>query len=369
MKIPFLDLRLINSQYQEELTQAARRVIDSGWYLRGSEVGLFEREFSSFCGTNFCIGVANGLDALSLIFRAWIELGVLSEGDEIIVPANTYIASILSITVNNLKPILVEPNEETFNICPSKVRAAITPRTKAILAVHLYGQICEMSELSDISKQYNLLLVEDAAQAHGAMVENKRTGSWGDAAGFSFYPGKNLGALGDAGAVTTDDEVLADTIRSLANYGSGKKYVNEYQGVNSRLDEIQAALLRIKLKYLDKENEYRLNIAKKYNKNIENFRIKLPKLNALGGNYEHVFHIYPVRCRERVKLQNHLQKENIETVIHYPIPPHKQNAYKGNCWGNFPLTEQIHRDVLSLPIGPHLSEDAVDKVIEAVNSF
>ena len=335
MKVSFLDLKFINSQYGDELMQAAEKVIASGWYVRGSEVELFEREFAEFCGTNYCMGVANGLDALCLIFRAWIELGVLSEGDEVIVPANTYIASVLSITENNLKPVLVEPDEATFNICPSKCEAAITPKTKAILAVHLYGQVCQMETLKDIATRHNLFLVEDAAQAHGAQLGKKKTGSLGHAAAFSFYPGKNLGALGDAGAVTTDDKTLATTVRALANYGSEMKYLNKHKGINSRLDEIQASILRVKLKYLDKENKQRREIAFKYDERIENVKIKLPKLNSYGSSCNHVFHIYPVRCLKRDRLQHHLLEKNIETMIHYPVPPHKQNAYKDKSWEFF----------------------------------
>jgi len=362
--IPFLDLKAINKQYHDELVEAATRVIDSGWYIQGQEVEAFEREFADYCGTQHCIGVANGLDALTLTLRAWKEQGRLKEGDEVIVPANTYIASILAITENRLKPILVEPDEATFNLCPKKTAAAITTETKAILAVHLYGQIAPMKEIMALAKAHNLLVLEDAAQAHGASIDSKKAGSWGDAAGFSFYPGKNLGALGDGGAVTTDDEDLAKKIRALGNYGSHKKYENLYQGVNSRLDEIQAAMLRVKLKHLDHEIDQRRSVAKCYLTNIANNEIHLP---TVSDHENHVWHLFVVRSNDREKLQQQLIENEVQTLIHYPIPPHKQNAYSGWASQAFLLTEVIHDTVLSLPIAPTLSQEQCLRVVEACN--
>jgi|TARA_A100000171_G_C2139395_1_gene153443 dTDP-4-amino-4,6-dideoxygalactose transaminase len=364
--IPFLDLKAINQQYRDELVEAATRVIDSGWYIQGQEVEAFEREFADYCGTQHCIGVANGLDALTLTLRAWKELGRLKEGDEVIVPANTYIASVLAITENRLKPILVEPDEATFNLCPEKTAAAITPETKAILAVHLYGQIAPMKEIMALAKAHNLLVLEDAAQAHGASIDGKKAGSWGDAGGFSFYPGKNLGALGDSGAVTTGDADLANTIRALGNYGSHKKYENRYQGVNSRLDEMQAAMLRVKLRYLEKEIEHRRNVAEHYLTNIDNPVIKLP---APGEWESHVWHLFVVRTDKREELQQHLSEKKIQTLIHYPLPPHKQQAYVEWAELSYPITEFMHRSVLSLPIGPTINQDELAHVTNLLNHF
>ncbi|MCL1479082.1 DegT/DnrJ/EryC1/StrS family aminotransferase [Marinobacter sp. M3C] len=362
--IPFLDLKAINAQYRDELVAAATRVIDSGWYIQGTEVKAFEQEFADYCGSKHCIGVANGLDALTLTLRAWKEMGKLKEGDEVIVPANTYIASILAITENRLKPVLVEPDEATFNLCPKKTAAAITPNTKAIVAVHLYGQICPMSELMQLADEHGLLVLEDAAQAHGASINGRKAGSWGHAAGFSFYPGKNLGALGDAGAVTTDDEALAKTIRALGNYGSHKKYENLYQGVNSRLDEIQAAMLRVKLQHLDEEIQSRREVAEYYLAHIDHPSIQLP---AVANRENHVWHLFVVRSPQRDALQKHLAEQGVQTLIHYPIPPHQQKAYE--CWHteHYPVTENIHQTVLSLPMGPQI--DLVDQkaVIECLN--
>jgi dTDP-4-amino-4,6-dideoxygalactose transaminase len=364
--IPFLDLKAINQQYRDELVEAAARVIDSGWYIQGQEVAAFEREFADYSGTRHCIGVANGLDALTLTLRAWKELVRLKEGDEVIVPANTYIASILAITENRLKPILVEPDEATFNLCPEKTAAAITPETKAILAVHLYGQIAPMKEIMALAKDHNLLVLEDAAQAHGASIDGKKAGSWGDAAGLSFYPGKNLGALGDGGAVTTDDEELATTIRALGNYGSHKKYENRYQGVNSRLDEIQAAMLRVKLRHLDEEIENRRKVAEHYLANIDNPGIRLP---VLGERKSHVWHLFVVRTDKREELQQHLRENDVQTLIHYPLPPHKQQAYGEWSSLSYPVTESIHRSALSLPIGPNLGGEEMNHVISSIDSF
>lgn len=366
MSIPFLDLKAINAQYRQELTEAVEKVIDSGWYVQGQEVKCFEQEFSDYCGSKYCIGVANGLDALTLVLRAWKELGRLKDGDEIIVPANTYIASILAITENRLKPVLVEPNINTYNLDVESVKRAITPQTKVILAVHLYGQLAPMPELLAISKKYNLLVLEDAAQSHGASLVGRKAGSWGDAAGFSFYPGKNLGALGDAGAVTTNDAELAGAIRALGNYGSHRKYENLYQGINSRLDEMQAALLRVKLRYLDQETKKRCEVASEYINNIKNPLIKLP---YFPSNLSHVFHLFVVSTDDRVQFQNFLESKGIQTLIHYPTPPHQQKAYKE--WGevSLPVTEYIHNKVISLPISSIMTESDVRAVIDACNEY
>ncbi|NOG31676.1 DegT/DnrJ/EryC1/StrS family aminotransferase [Halomonas sp. TBZ9] len=364
--IPFLDLKSINTQYRDELVAAATRVIESGWYIQGNEVRAFEEEFADYCGSQHCIGVADGLDALTLTLRAWKEMGKLKEGDEVIVPANTYIASILAITENRLKPVLVEPDEASFNLCPEKTAAAITSNTKAIVAVHLYGQMAPMPALMGLAEKHGLLVLEDAAQAHGASIGGRKAGSWGHAAGFSFYPGKNLGALGDAGAVTTDDEELAKTIRALGNYGSHKKYENLYQGVNSRLDEIQAAMLRVKLRHLDKEIQNRRQVAEHYLAHIDNPSIQLP---AIGALETHVWHLFVIRCQQREALQHHLADQGVQTLIHYPIPPHHQKAYA--CWQaeHYPITENIHQTVLSLPMGPCLTSETSGQVTEAVTRF
>ncbi|MDP5131571.1 MAG: DegT/DnrJ/EryC1/StrS family aminotransferase, partial [Paraglaciecola sp.] len=318
-----------------------------------------------------CIGVANGLDALILVLRAWKELGKLKEGDEVIVPANTYIASILAITENRLKPVLVEPDEKTYNLCPKKLKAAITPNTKAILPVHLYGQLANMPEIMAIADEYQLLVLEDSAQAHGAEVSGKKAGNWGHASGFSFYPGKNLGALGDAGAITTNDSDLAQTIRALGNYGSHRKYENLYQGVNSRLDELQAALLSVKLKYLDVEMQRRREIALAYAKGIVNPEIIMPINDAstVENLCNHVFHLFVVRTKSRAALQQFLSEYGIQTVIHYPIPPHKQQAYKSLADLDLKLTETIHNEVISLPISPVMTDEQVKTVIDACNNF
>lgn len=367
--ISFLDLKEINASYRSELIEACARVIDSGWYICGQELQQFEKEFAEYCGTRHCIGVANGLDALTLVLRAWKEMGKLKEGDEVLVPANTYIASILAITENRLTPVLVEPDEGTYNICPSKAEAAITSKTRAILAVHLYGQLADMPTLLDLAQKHNLLVLEDSAQAHGAAINGRKAGNWGDASGFSFYPGKNLGALGDAGAVTTSDDELAQTLRALRNYGSHKKYENIYKGVNSRLDEIQAAMLRVKLKYLDAETQRRREIAIAYARGISNPELLQPiaKNSTLESLQNHVFHLYVVRAKARDAFQAHLAAAGIQTLIHYPIPPHKQQAYAEWNARAYPLTEVIHQEVLSLPISPVMTDDQVEAVIAACN--
>ncbi|MCT8864534.1 DegT/DnrJ/EryC1/StrS family aminotransferase [Shewanella xiamenensis] len=377
--INFLDLKAINNQYQQELKDACARVIDSGWYIMGNELTQFETEFAAYCGTKHAIGVANGLDALILTLRAWKELGKLQAGDEVIVQANTYIASVLAITENDLVPVLVEPNPASYNLEPAILTAAITPKTKAILPVHLYGQLCPMPEIMAIAKEHNLLVLEDCAQSHGAEINGKRAGNWGDAAGFSFYPGKNLGALGDAGAITTNNDELAQTLKALRNYGSHKKYENLYQGVNSRLDELQAAMLRVKLRHLEAETVRRQQIAAMYCEGINNPYIVLP-LDAVALNIQHsslniqhykqhVWHLFVVRCENREALQQHLVDKGIQTLIHYPIPPHKQLAYQQYAEMHLPLTEQIHQQVLSIPLDPTMSDAAVKQVIAAMNEF
>jgi len=364
--IPFLNLKKINAQYQQELKQACADVIDSGWYLRGKYVEIFEKEFAQFCGTEYCVGVANGLDALTLTLRAWKELGKLQEGDEVIVQANTYIASILAITENNLVPVLVEPNPDTYNLTLEIIENAITDKTKVILPVHLYGQISPMAEIMVVAKKYDLLVLEDCAQSHGAMIDNKKCGSWGHAGAFSFYPGKNLGALGDGGAVTTNDAELAMIISALGNYGSEEKYKNIYQGVNSRLDEIQAAMLSVKLNYLDDEIKRRRYITQRYLTEINNPLIKLPKIEIATT---HVWHLFVVQCEQRDDFQQYLQTNGVQSLIHYPLPPHKQQAYKE--WNDleFTLTENMHQQVLSLPVDPTMTANNVNKVIAVVNGF
>jgi dTDP-4-amino-4,6-dideoxygalactose transaminase len=369
--IPFLDLKDINAQYRNDLIEACVRVIDSGWYIQGKELAAFESEFADYCGTKYCTGVANGLDALILTLRAWKELGKLKDGDEVIVPANTYIASILAITENNLSPILVEPDPLTFNIDPKNIEGLITSKTKVIMPVHLYGRLCPMPEINRIAQKYNLLVLEDCAQAHGAYLDGKKAGSWGDAAAFSFYPGKNLGALGDAGAVTTNDDEMMKTIRALGNYGSHKKYENRYRGINSRLDEIQAAVLSVKLKYLVSETSRRREIAIAYSNGIKNplIHLPLPPGQSISDLSSHAFHLYVVRVKERDLFQRYLQSLDIGTVIHYPTPPHKQKAYSGWKNRNLPLTEEIHSTVLSLPISPVMTDAQVLNVIQASNFF
>ena len=364
--IPFLDLKAVNDQYRDELVDACTRVIDSGWYIGGIELEHFEQQFANYCGTKYAIGVANGLDALILTLRAWKELGKLKDGDEVIVPSNTYIASILAISANNLTPILVEPCVDSFNIDPKKIEAAITSRTKAILPVHLYGQLADMPAIMDIAKRYNLLVLEDSAQAHGACLDVKKAGSWGDASGFSFYPGKNLGALGDAGAITTNDEELADILRALRNYGSHEKYKNLFQGVNSRLDEIQAAMLKVKLSHLDDEIAHRRKVAKAYLQGIKNKAIILP---TKENDSAHVWHVFVIRCERRDALQRHLAENGVQTLIHYPLPPHQQPAYKEWNELSYPIAEEIHAEVLSLPIGPTMTMEDVNTVVQICNEF
>lgn len=365
--IPFLDLKGVNQQYAAELKEAAARIIDSGWYLQGSANAAFEQHYAEYIGTQHCVGVANGLDALTLIYRAYIEMGIMQPGDEVIVPANTYIASILAISENGLRPILVEPNEETLELDDSLIEAAITPRTRSIMVVHLYGRCAYTERIGSICRKYALKLVEDNAQAHGCLYnKGTRTGSLGDAAGHSFYPGKNLGALGDGGAITTNNDELASIVRALANYGSQKKYVFRYQGRNSRLDELQAALLDVKLRHLDTCNRRRQEIARYYYNHIHHPLIRLP--HRLDDT-QNVYHIFPVLCTKRDLLQLHLKAQGIETLIHYPIPPHQQACFKEwNAW-SLPVTERIHQQELSLPMSPVLTDDQAQQIVEAITRF
>ncbi|MDO3625928.1 DegT/DnrJ/EryC1/StrS aminotransferase family protein [Mucilaginibacter sp. BT774] len=364
--IKFLDLYNINQQHKSELIHAFERVLDSGWYILGKEVKQFEDDFAAWCGTRYAIGVANGLDALILIIRAYKELGIFEDGDEIIVPSNTYIASILAVSANDLIPVLVEPDPETYNIDPGLIEAKISSKTKAILPVHLYGQLCDMENISKIARKHNLKVIEDCAQSHGAAINGRKAGNFGDAAGISFYPGKNLGALGDGGAVTTNDDELASAVRALANYGSHIKYKNKYKGINSRLDELQAALLGVKLKSLDADTQIKRDIANRYLQEIKNDKIKLPKVTEQSA---HVWHLFVVRTNDRNGLQQYLTDNGIQTVIHYPIPPHKQEAYKEWNELSYPISEQIHAEVLSLPLSPVMPVAEVNKVIEVLNNY
>lgn len=366
MSVSFLSLQEITDKYSEEIHKAVLQVVDSGWYLQGQEVGRFEQHYAKYIGTRHSVGVANGLDALTLILRAYKELGVMKDGDEVIVPANTYIASILAISENRLIPVLVEPDIRTYEIDDSRIEGALTERTRAIMIVHLYGRCAYTDKIEKICKKYHLKLIEDNAQAHGCRFRNKRTGSLGDAAGHSFYPGKNLGALGDGGAVTTDDDVLAEMIRKLANYGSGQKYVFEYKGRNSRLDEIQAAVLDVKLAHLNEDNERRVAVANRYMEEIKNPEIILPEKEIDGNN---VYHIFPVRCKQREKLKQYLYEQGIQTLIHYPVSPHKQEAYKEWNWKSYPVSEEIHATELSLPMSPVMTEEQTEYIIQKLNEW
>ncbi|WP_129715304.1 DegT/DnrJ/EryC1/StrS aminotransferase family protein [Pedobacter sp. SYP-B3415] len=365
--VKFLDLQKINALYQQDLNEAFNRVLKSGWFIHGQELRNFEKQFADYCGVDHAIGVANGLDALNLIIRAYKELGLFKEGDEIVVPANTYIASVLAISENRLVPVLVEPDELSYNINPELIRDHITGRTVAILAVHLYGQLAEMEKINAIAAEFSLKVIEDSAQAHGAIFANGiKAGALGDASGFSFYPGKNLGALGDAGAVTTNNRELAEIIRSLSNYGSQAKYYNDFQGINSRLDELQAAFLSVKLKYLDQDTDKKRSVVHRYLSEISNDKVLLP--TVLHQN-SHVWHLFVIRVQDRAAFVEHMKMNNIETVIHYPIPVHKQVAYKYFNNLSLPITEKIHREVVSLPLSSVLSDHEVSQVIACVNSF
>ncbi|MBF6640100.1 DegT/DnrJ/EryC1/StrS family aminotransferase [Flavobacterium sp. J49] len=373
--IKFLDLHKINLPYQAAFHEKMQQVLDKGWFILGDEVKTFERDFAHYCGTKYCIGVGNGLDAMVLIFKAYIELGKLQKGDEVIVPANTYIASILAVLQADLVPVLVEPKLETYNLNPDLIAEKITSKTKAILAVHLYGQLAEMDKINAIAKQHNLLVIEDSAQAHGATMncelqitnyELRKAGNLSNASAFSFYPGKNLGSLGDAGAITTNDDALAKVLFALRNYGSEQKYYNEFIGVNSRLDELQAAFLTVKLPHLDKENEARKSIVKRYLTEIKNDKITLPYWD---GSNNHVFHLFVIRTENRQALQDYLKQNNIETLIHYPVPPHKQKALSQWNSSSFPITEKIHQEVLSLPLSPVMTVEEVGYVIQILNQY
>lgn len=364
--IPFLDLKAINAREREALIAAFTRVLDSGWYVLGEEVAAFEREYAQYCGTKHAVGTGNGLDALTLTLRAWLELGRLKSGDEVVVPANTYIATILAITGNGLTPLLVEPDLETCNLDPARIEAALTSRTRAILPVHLYGQTADMTTINAIARKHGLLVLEDSAQAQGARHAGARAGALGDASGHSFFPSKNFGALGDAGAVTTNDDELAGVVRALRNYGSREKYVNDYQGVNSRLDELQAALLRVKLGRLEADNAQRRILAQRYLDGIRHPALVLPQVAP--GN-EAVWHVFVVRCLDRTGLQRHLQQQGIGTLIHYPIPPHRQRAYAEWNPLSYPVTERIHAEVLSLPLSPVMGDSDIDAVIATCNAW
>lgn len=366
MNIPFLSLKDVTALHVEEINAAVTRVVNSGWYLQGEENKRFEEHYANYIGTQYCIGCANGLDALIWIFRAYIEMGVMQSGDEVIVPANTYIATILSITENGLVPVMVEPKLHTLEIDDDLIEKHITDKTKAVCIVHLYGRNAYTDKIGALCKKYGLKLVEDNAQAHGCRFGEQRTGSIGDAAGHSFYPGKNLGALGDGGAVTTNDPELAAAVRTLANYGSQKKYVFKYTGRNSRLDEIQAAVLDVKLKYLDEDNKHRQQIAAYYYENIKNNCITLPERLPDAQN---VYHLFPVLCTRRDELQEYLKANGVGTVIHYPIPPHKQECYKEWNERIYPITEQIHYMELSLPIGPAITMEETEYIVGLINRF
>ena len=365
--IPFLSLKDITAKYADEIHSAVQRVVNSGWYLQGIENERFEQHYAEYIGTQYCIGCGNGLDALIWIYRAYIELGVMQPGDEVIVPANTYIASVLAITENGLKAVLVEPDPNTLELDENKIEEAITPRTKSILLVHLYGRCAYTEKIDEICRKNNLKLVEDNAQAHGCMYQGKRTGSLGDAAGHSFYPGKNLGAFGDGGAVTTNNKELADCIRALANYGSTKKYVFKYCGRNSRLDEIQAAVLDVKIRHLDEDNRLRQKVAAYYYDHIKNPFITLPIRLPDENN---VYHLFPILCERRDELQQYLNEQGVQTLIHYPIPPHLQECYSG-MWpdASLPITERLARQELSLPISQVINSEEMSLVVELINSF
>lgn len=365
--IHFLNLKKLNQPFEAAFQKKMKQFLEGGWYVLGNEVKQFETDFANYCGTKHCIGVGNGLDALVLIFKAYIHLGKLQKGDEIIVPANTYIASILAVLQADLVPVLVEPLLETYNINPDEIEAKITSKTKAILPVHLYGQLAEMNAINAIAQKYNLLVVEDAAQAHGSQfLENEKAGNLSHAAAFSFYPGKNLGALGDAGAITTNDDALAAVLFSMRNYGSKVKYENEIIGVNSRLDELQAAFLNIKLKQLDSENEFRRSMARRYLSEIKNDKIIMPTWDL---SQNHVFHLFVIRTSNRMHLQNYLKENGIETMIHYPVPPHKQKALANWNTMSFPITEKIHKEVLSIPLNSGLKASEIQHIITTLNNY
>jgi dTDP-4-amino-4,6-dideoxygalactose transaminase len=365
--ISFLNINKINREYKQIFNQTLNNLIDSGWFILGNGVKQFEKDFSEYCGTRYCLGVASGLDALNLILKALIILKKINEGDEVIVPSNTYIATVLAITQNNLKPVFVEPDYETYNIDPNKIKDKLSSRTKIILCVHLYGRLCDMKQINSIAKQNDILVIEDSAQSHGAKDQSgSRSGSFGIAAGFSFYPGKNLGCLGDGGAITTSSKDLYDIILYLRNYGSKTKYYNEYLGINSRLDEIQALFLSIKLKNLDRDNQRRIQIAERYLNEINNSKIILPKNH---NNEDHVWHLFTLRNENRDDLMDYLNKNKVGSMIHYPVPPHKQKAYSEFSNLYLPISENIHKTTLSIPMDPTLDESSVDTIIKILNKY
>ncbi|MDR1809140.1 MAG: DegT/DnrJ/EryC1/StrS family aminotransferase [Prevotella sp.] len=364
--LPYIDLGRTNRPLQSEINAAALNVLESGWYIRGKACEAFEAQYAGYCGASYCVGTGNGLDAIRLIFSAYIELGKLTRGDEVIVPANTYIASILAVTESGLTPVPVEPDPNTYTISPDLIEEKITSRTRAILAVHLYGQVCDMLALQTVAEKHRLLLIDDAAQAHGCIYRDNRMGNLCHATAFSFYPTKNLGALGDAGAVTTNDKDLAGMVRDIANYGSSRKYIHRYKGINSRLDELQAAILSVKLKYLDTDNRRRQEMADYYLNNIVQPEIILPTYNRIE---EHVFHVFAVRTNKRDALQNYLLEQGVQTQVHYPVPPHKQGAYKEWNGLSYPVTEEIHRTELSLPLFIGMTDNEVKQVVETVNKW
>lgn len=363
--IEYLSLKKVTAQHADEIQQAVAEVVNSGWYLQGQHVNSFEKAYAEYIGTKYCVGCGNGYDALWLILRSYKEMGVLQDGDEVIVPANTYIATILAITDNGLSPILVEPNIETLEIDDQLIEQAITHRTRALMLVHLYGRCAYTEHIGSLCKTHNLKLIEDNAQAHGCTFKGKKTGSLGDAAAHSFYPGKNLGALGDAGAVTTDDELLAQTVRSIGNYGSSRKYVFPFKGRNSRLDELQAAVLSVKLKYLDHENEHRKQIAACLTASIKHPEVVVPNTPST----DNVYHIFPILCRRRDDLQAFLREQGIQTMVHYPIPPHRQEAYREWNMHSFPITEHIHNEELSIPCNQTMTEQEAKAIANAINAF
>lgn len=368
--VPFLDLKKINLRQEVAFEKAFKELLNSGWYILGQQVKNFEEKFASYCGVKYCIGVANGLDALILILEAYKKLGIMQDGDEVLVPSNTYIASILAVSKAGLVPVLVEPSLKDYLIDPTLIEEKITAKTKAILPVHLYGQACNMDAINEIAKKHQLKVIEDSAQSQGAIYKGKRCGNLGDASGFSFYPGKNLGALGDAGAITTNDEALAKTVMALRNYGSHIKYQNLYQGLNSRLDELQAPILSIKLDSLDEDNAYRRKVAQQYLKEIKNELVVLPtEVNNVKDELSHVWHVFTLRTKSREAFEKHLADVGVQTVIHYPVPPHKQPAYKEWNDLSFPISEKIHREIISIPISPVITEEQITEVINAVNSF
>jgi len=369
--VAFLDLKTLNAAYRDELVAAAERVIDSGWYIQGGEVSAFETEFAEYCGVDHSIGTANGLDALRLVLMAWKEMGRLKEGDEVIIPSHTFIATCLAVSDCGLTPVLVEPDEQSFNLDSERIARAVTPRTRVVMPVHLYGQLADMPAILEIANNHDLLVLEDAAQAHGASLDGTRAGAFGDAAGFSFYPGKNLGALGDAGAVTTGDAELAKMVRTIGNYGSERKYENTYRGLNCRLDEMQAALLRVKLRHLDSEIERRRAVAIDYAAGIDHADIKLPIPSSSDQSSlsSHVFHLFVVRTRRRKALESHLRHQAVQTLIHYPIPIHQQPAYAAMNSLDLPMAEALATEVLSLPISPVMTAEDIARVVEACNAF